>query len=424
VSSPSTARRRFLAPLRRPELRSRTLKQVVVFTASNGLVSLLGAVSKALLARALTVASFGAYAFATSFLQFTSLVFEFGLFVPASRLAARAERLESRRVVGAALLLYLPIGVAYALAVFGLSFAADALFRVDAGEALRVTAPLALVYPFTLIALQLSQGTDQLHVYSITQAITQVVFVGVLAVIVAVDFGLSTSSALALRFGALLVGSLALVVWLRPLFGATRRIVPELVEQTRQWGFKVYVGRVLSLGTYNLDVIILGALTDARSVGFYTLAGAAAYALGLPVVGLASAVFPGMAREGRLRGEWLAVAWAVGGVAIAAAWLLGPAFMRLVFSADYQDAAKYVVPLTLAQAIRGVTGIYNSYFSSQAAGRELRDAGVVLTVSNLILNFALIPPFGAAGAAWASVLALAANLLAHMVGYRRLRRAR
>jgi O-antigen/teichoic acid export membrane protein len=138
---------------------------------------------------------------------------------------------------------------------------------------------------------------------------------------------------------------------------------------------------------------------------------------------MASALFPRMAREGRLKTGWLAISWVVGGVAVLAAWLLGPIFMRVVFSADYQDASAYVVPLTLAQTVRGVTSIYNAYFSSQAAGRELRDAGLVLTVSNLILNFALIPPFGATGAAWASVLALAANLWAHMVGYRRLRPA-
>jgi len=47
------------------------------------------------------------------------------------------------------------------------------------------------------------------------------------------------------------------------------------------------------------------------------------------------------------------------------------------------------------------------------------NAGLVLTISNLILNFALIPPFGAMGAAWASFAALLANLAAHRVGYRR-----
>jgi O-antigen/teichoic acid export membrane protein len=52
-------------------------------------------------------------------------------------------------------------------------------------------------------------------------------------------------------------------------------------------------------------------------------------------------------------------------------------------------------------------------------GRELRNAGLVLTMSNVVLNVALIPPFGGTGAAWASFVALLANFGAHVVGYRR-----
>jgi O-antigen/teichoic acid export membrane protein len=78
-----------------------------------------------------------------------------------------------------------------------------------------------------------------------------------------------------------------------------------------------------------------------------------------------------------------------------------------------------ILPLALAATIRGVTALYNSYLAANAKGRELRMTGLVLTASNLILNFALIPPFGASGAAWASFFALVANYLAHVVLYRR-----
>jgi len=43
----------------------------------------------------------------------------------------------------------------------------------------------------------------------------------------------------------------------------------------------------------------------------------------------------------------------------------------------------------------------------------------VLALSNVAFNFALIPRFGAQGAAWASLLALGVNFLAHVYFYRR-----
>jgi O-antigen/teichoic acid export membrane protein len=90
-----------------------------------------------------------------------------------------------------------------------------------------------------------------------------------------------------------------------------------------------------------------------------------------------------------------------------------------VFGDGYARAADLVVPLGVAAALRGVTTIYNSYLSGAGRGRELQATGLILAGSNLLLNFALIPPYGAMGAAVASLVALAVNLVAHVYFYRR-----
>jgi O-antigen/teichoic acid export membrane protein len=80
-----------------------------------------------------------------------------------------------------------------------------------------------------------------------------------------------------------------------------------------------------------------------------------------------------------------------------------------------------VLPLALAAAVRGVTSLYNMYLGANARGRELRNVGSLLAGSNLALNFALIPTFGATGAAWASFGALIVNFAGHVFYYRRAR---
>ena len=101
------------------------------------------------------------------------------------------------------------------------------------------------------------------------------------------------------------------------------------------------------------------------------------------------------------------------------AYLVAGTFVDAVFSDRYRDVVPLLVPLLAAQVVRGTTSIYNTYLSAHGRGRELRNAGLVLTASNLVLNFALIPPYGAMGAAWASLVALVANHVAHIVFYRR-----
>jgi O-antigen/teichoic acid export membrane protein len=398
--------------------RIRTLWQAGVFTLSNGLVSILGVVSSAILARQLSTTAFGAYVFAISFLQLSSLFFDFGLSPSAARLAALADGRARREIVGAAVVLYLPVACAYYVAIVVLSFGIDGWFHVHVGSALRIAAGVAVAIPATQIVQRLAQGVDRLHVASLGTLFLQLLLIALLAVVVSVHGSLSLTVAVVIRCLSVLASVVVAVVWLRPLFRGVEQRIIEIVRHTRRYGFQVYVGHLLSIGTYNMDVLMIGALANSRSVGFYSLAGSVAAAAGLPVLGMSSAMFAPMARAPRIRRHWLLLAIGIGAFCALLAWVLAEPFIRLAFSERYASAVGLVPPLALAQAVRGVTGVYNTFLSSHGHGRQLRNAGFVLTASNLIFNFALIPPFGAAGAAWASLAALTVNLAAHMVFYR------
>ncbi len=49
----------------------------------------------------------------------------------------------------------------------------------------------------------------------------------------------------------------------------------------------------------------------------------------------------------------------------------------------------------------------------------MRNRAFIFTGSNIVFNFALIPPFGATGAAWASLAAMLVNYIAYVTYYRR-----
>jgi O-antigen/teichoic acid export membrane protein len=403
--------------------RSRLVGQGAGYAASEAAVAVLGGISTALVARGLSTHDFGSQAFAISFLLLTSLFFDFGLSLPAGRLTALRPASGQRQVAGAALLAFVPIGVLFSGAVFGMSFGVDSLFHVNAGHPLRLIAPLALVYPFRVLAGYLTQGVDRLHIYSVTSVVGQALYLAALGVLALVHVDLTLTLALELRLAAMVVSSIVLVAWLSPVFRGAIALVPQLVEHARTYGFKAYVGSVLGIATYNMDVLMLGAFTNAESVGYYGLAGSVAYLVSLPVYGLSKALFARMTSAPRLDGRFIAFAWASGLTGAAVVIVLAHPVIPLAFSHRYAPAVALILPLALAETVRGVTTVYNAFLSGQGRGRELRSAALVLTSSNLALNFALIPPFGAQGAAWASVGALVVNLAAHILLYRRLLRA-
>ena len=401
-------------------LRSRIFQQAAVFTASNVLASVLGMLAKALLARSITPEQFGSLSFALAFLSFTALFFDFGLFLPAGRLAAKEGREVGREVVGAAVLMSVPVCLLFSVVVFALSYGVEGWFHADVDGVLRVVAPLALVFPFAQLSILFAQGLDRLNVFSTTYTIGNLVFVA--GTVVLVWSGTpSVTAVVVVKTASLLVAAAILVAWLRPRLGNARRHARRLLHDGRTYGFQVYVGRVLSIGTYQMDVLMLAAYTNPKTVGYYVLAGAVAYGLGLPVLGMATALFPQMASAHELNARWVWLATAIGAGMVGIALLTAGPVIELIFSSQYVAAAALVGPLVAAEAIRGVTSVYNSYLSAQGRGRELRNAALVLTTSNVAFNVTLIPAFGALGAAWASLLALAANLIAHIVAYRRSR---
>jgi O-antigen/teichoic acid export membrane protein len=410
------ARRRTWASRLRP---SRTIGQGAVSALSEAAVGGLAAVSTALVARSMSNAEFGSLAFAQAFLLFSALFFDFGLLLPAARQAATADQKSKRAVAGAALIAFAPIGLLFSITVFGLSFFVDSWFNVDASEALRVVAVLAFVYPFQLLGNYVAQGLDRLHVYSVSALLAQVLYLVAIVGALVTGRDLDISLVLAMRVVSMLVAWVILIVWISPQFRSVGARLRSLATDARDFGFQVYVGRVLSIATYNMDVLMLGALADSQSVGYYALAGSLAYAVGLPVSGMAAALFPRMATAAEIPRRWLTLSWlsaaGMAAIVIAASYPLIP----LVFGDRYEPAVALVLPLALAAAVRAVTTVYNSYLAAKAHGRELRNAALVLTGSNVIFNFLLIPPFGAKGAAWASFAALVLNYLAHVVSYRR-----
>lgn len=399
-------------------VRTRTFAQAATYAGATAAASALNGVSKGLLAVVLSVSAFGSFAVSQTLLTYVSMFCEFGLFLPAARACALTDDTDAREIIGAAFVLYLPVAGVFAFSIFALSFCADSLFHVHVAMALRITALFSIGWPFAYVGLQLSQGVARLYVSALSSLLASALFLLGLLLTRIVSGHTTVALALLIQSAGLLVAGAVLVFWLKPRFVHVLSRIATLVQGAKDYGFQVYVGRVLSIGTYNMDVLMLAAFTSAEQVANYALAGAIASGVGLPVTGFANAMFSRLTRSPRLERIWLGAAWAIGLVMVPITWALTTFAVGTLFPETYTPMIALVVPLTLAQAVRGVTGIYNSFLSAHGRGRELRNAAIVLTVSNVILNFALIPPFRAEGAAWASLVALVANWIAHMVGYR------
>jgi len=204
--------------------------------------------------------------------------------------------------------------------------------------------------------------------------------------------------------------------------GIARPDVTALGRTARE-GIRFYPGELASMVHLRLDVVLLGLLGPLSAVGTYVVA----YQTAEPILVIASAAQATILALGygtEDGGRSLAVARLVretivlGLIVAFAAVLLGPFMIPIVFGDQFSASVLpflVLLPAVLAMAMGRIA-------AADLMRRNRLEATVISSVSAMVLNIAcnlvLIPPYGAAGAAGASLVSYVGFALLSL-GYQR-----
>ena len=196
-----------------------------------------------------------------------------------------------------------------------------------------------------------------------------------------------------------------------------------LVEEIG-FGIRLWVGSLARFLNFRTDQILMGFLASEAALGFYAVAVNASEVLLYLPSSAATALLPLIARtEPARRGEetlraFRSVAF-VTAAGVAAAALLGPVILPAVFGDPFQESVGpflWLLPGTFGFAASAVFS--NALVGSSSPGLSSFGPMVSLVVG-IGLDLALIPPFGATGAAAAASAAFLAGGATALVTYRR-----
>jgi O-antigen/teichoic acid export membrane protein len=201
----------------------------------------------------------------------------------------------------------------------------------------------------------------------------------------------------------------------------SRRLLGESIA----FGVRVWVGSLARFLNFRTDQILMGFIASEAALGLYAVAvNTSEVLLYLPSVA-ATALLPIVARtESSRRSEQTLRAFRsvalVTAVGVIAAALLGPTLLPAVFGASFSESVGpflWLLPGTLGFA--AMTVFSNALVASPSPG--LSSLGpVVSLIVGLVLDVALIPPFGAKGAAAAASAAFLAGGATAILASRRL----
>ena len=247
-------------------------------------------------------------------------------------------------------------------------------------------------------------------------------YAGALAVAIA-SVGLTVDSAAVAWVAAHLAWAAVLaIVGLRT--AGVRPPSASLLAESVRFGARAWLGGVSLLLNARLDQILVGVIASEVALGFYAVAVNGAEILLFLPTAIATSLLPTVARERGMTGAERtlrtfrsALVLTRGSIAAAAGlgWLLIP----LVFGSDFDDAVQpfmWLLPGALGYTALSIFS--NSLLASRLPGLSSFGSAAALG-AGLALDLALIPAFGASGAAAAASAAFLAGGTVAAVLYRR-----
>lgn len=200
-------------------------------------------------------------------------------------------------------------------------------------------------------------------------------------------------------------------------FKDLKRNIKLILIKIKEYGFNIYIGRIASMGTYDLDKIMLNSYTGVEYVGFYNLG----LSLINPIVMFSDAImslkYREIAKSDKLPKKimiinymWLLM---VGVVFIT----IGKLIFKFLFDSEYYVLLNYFYLFAILAFLKGSYIPFNNYLSAHNKGIYLRNAAFVLAIGNIALNVVFIPKFKLAGAIIATIIALILNNIIHYYYY-------
>jgi len=199
----------------------------------------------------------------------------------------------------------------------------------------------------------------------------------------------------------------------------------DLFRESIAFGVRLWVGSLSRFLNFRTDQILMGFIASETALGFYAVAVNASEVLLYLPSSAATALLPLIARtESERRAQETLRAFRsvvfVTAAGVAAAALLGPFVLPAVFGDAFDESVfpfLWLLPGTFGFAASSVFS--NALVGSSSPG--LSSVGpIVSLVVGFGLDLALIPPYGATGAAAAASVAFLSGGATALVTYRRL----
>lgn len=355
---------------------------------------------------------FGKYSYYLTLGNYVALFIGFGFLAATSRLIAVAKNhLQEVKIYGTIYIINLLFSTMFIIIMILISI----LYLQDYNSII-ILAILSQSILLNRLLIRIQVSSNRIMSHITTESV-----INIILFIIFLIFDLQYQGYLIIYYSIyFIINNFVFFVFFKPKFQGIKETIKLLMIDVKKYGFSMYLGRIASVGTYDLDKIMLENIVGVESVGFYNLGLTFSAPLTTFSQSLTSVFFKDMSKAKIIPKKifvyntiWLLVS----SLLLA---LIGKPIFLYVFGEDYSITANLLPLFALLAFLNGFYIPFNDYFNARGHGKELRNRAFILTGANIILNFTFIPIFGLIGAVYATIIALFVNNLAFIYYYRKI----
>jgi len=390
----------------------------MLFSAQTGSM-FAGFFASIILGRWMEPGEMGRLAFCLSIILVCGLVFELGFSSAGARVLALAENEDSeRQALGALFLITLAIAVAFALFIAAAAKPIDLIFSKDVRWLLVSTAALSFFQPFQLFIEQSCQGLNQIRRLSVFQLTMSGCYLIVLIALV-IAHRLTAGTALGAYLAGIGIATAWALIQMQPSFKGATKYIKITLNETRGYGFNLYLARISGLASSRSDQLAIGYfLSSTTPLGIYAIAQKFSNPISMLGRSLATTRFRAFSRLTRVPAritKWNTVVVLSASIGLVIA---GPIVLKFVFP-KYNEAASLLIPFAVMNLFVGLFQPYNIFLAAHGRGAELRNIVLITGVITVVGLVFAVPRFGIAGAAWTVAATMALDYILHVLYYRK-----
>jgi O-antigen/teichoic acid export membrane protein len=274
----------------------------------------------------------------------------------------------------------------------------------------------AVQIPFlllTLIGLNILLALGKLREFNLLDLLSQSVVL-INALLILIVFGLGLDALVKLNTVTSVLVSIVVVVLLiaggKKLVESKWRADAALLRRMITYGLKFHISVLAGAIIFRADLLVVNHFRGASEAGVYSVATQFGMLLMLLPSVIATLLFPRVTAEQDAHGEttWLVTRHTAVIMLVCCLAAVPVSFLLpLVYGAAFSDATTLLLILLPGVYLIGLESVLVQHFSALGLPRTIPVYWLLTLVVNLVLVFALVPQFGAYGAAIASTVSYA-----------------